>query len=103
MRDVKISFESSALATNVHEHVVLIASDLTGSSRAAAFAYAKRGNYIILASENDEAAEHLARELRGRNVHAAVVHADTHDKSQMRRLVDETEKYYGHIDVTYQQ
>ena len=89
------------------DHVVIIATHLDGQARTAAFAYAKAGNHIVIASDNDEAALLLARELSSRHVDATFVHADTRNAREIAhgiwRVIDLTEQHYGHIDVQYRQ
>jgi len=84
------------------EHVVLIAGDLAGTARSAAFAYANKGrSHIVLASSDDDAGLGLARDLRSRDVDAVFVHADIGSDAEMRALVDVTTQRYGHLDVQY--
>jgi NAD(P)-dependent dehydrogenase (short-subunit alcohol dehydrogenase family) len=89
--------------TASHEHVILIAGDLSGTARTAAFAYARAGNHIVLASSNDDAGLKLTEELRSRNVDAEFMHANTYSAAEIRAVAEKTVEHYGHLDVQYLQ
>jgi len=56
--------------------VVLITGALTGIGRAAALAFAREGNRVVVSGRHDDAGEALARELRELGTDAEFVHAD---------------------------
>ena len=101
MKDLAWESADDATTTNADDHVILIAGDLVGTARTAAFAFAKAGNHIVVASDDDEAAVRLTAELRARNVDATYVHADTHNDREIQRLIDLTVQHYGHLDIEY--
>jgi NAD(P)-dependent dehydrogenase (short-subunit alcohol dehydrogenase family) len=84
-------------------HVVLVAGDLTGAARTAAFAYAKKGNHIVVASDNDAAGLKLTEDLRARNIDVEFVHANADNDAELRTVVERTVAHYGHLDVQYLQ
>jgi len=90
-------------AEQIDEHVVLIAGHLTGTSRAAAYAYATNGNHIVIASENDRAAGKLVQELRSRDADVQFVHTDIDDEAALRDVVEQTVQRFGHLDVEYRE
>jgi NAD(P)-dependent dehydrogenase (short-subunit alcohol dehydrogenase family) len=93
--------DSSSDKTADQEHVVLIAGDLAGTARAAAFAYASKGNHIVVASVDDAAGLKLTEEIRSRNIDAEFVHADAGNRAELRNVIDRAVEHYGHLDVQY--
>lgn len=70
--------------------VVLITGALTGIGRAAAVAFAKRGNRVVVSGRKQDAGEALVTELRALGAEAEFVRADMHNEDDVRRLVDRT-------------
>ena len=103
MRTNTYDLGSEQPPAKANEHVILIAGDLAGTARSAAFAYAKGASHIVLASGNDDAGLSLARDLRSRNIDAVFVHANPGSEAEIRALVDVTTQHYGHLDVEYRQ
>jgi NAD(P)-dependent dehydrogenase (short-subunit alcohol dehydrogenase family) len=73
--------------------VVMITGALTGIGRAAALAFAKQGNRIVVSGRKQDAGEALVAELRALGVEAEFVPADVH------RLIDRTVERFGGLDV----
>jgi NAD(P)-dependent dehydrogenase (short-subunit alcohol dehydrogenase family) len=78
---------------------VLITGALTGIGRAAALAFARQGNNIVVAGRRDEAGATLADELRALGAEAEFVHADVRHDDEVRALVDRTVARFGRLDV----
>src|SRR5947209_5878479 len=78
---------------------------ITGSARRrlgwhVADALGRRGYAVVIHyNTSAEEAESAAKELRSRGIQAISLGADLADESQVRRLVDETLKGFGRIDV----
>jgi pteridine reductase len=78
---------------------------ITGSARRrlgwhVADALGRRGYAVVIHYNTSAAeAESAAKEFRGRGIQAISIGADLADESQVRRLVDETLKQFGRIDV----
>jgi NAD(P)-dependent dehydrogenase (short-subunit alcohol dehydrogenase family) len=79
--------------------VVLITGALAGIGRAAAVAFAKLGNELVVSGRRADAGEGLAGELRSLGAHAAFIQADVRREEDIRRLVDETVRRYGRLDI----
>jgi NAD(P)-dependent dehydrogenase (short-subunit alcohol dehydrogenase family) len=79
--------------------VVLITGALTGIGRAAAFAFAQKGNRIVVSGRHDDAGEALVRELRALGAEAEYIRADVRDEDDVRGLVDRTVASFGRLDA----
>jgi NAD(P)-dependent dehydrogenase (short-subunit alcohol dehydrogenase family) len=79
--------------------VVLITGALTGIGRAAAIAFAKAGNRIVVSGRRREAGEALAGELGSFGVEAEFIQADVRNEDNVRDLVDRTVGRFGHLDI----
>jgi len=79
--------------------VVLITGALTGIGRAAAIAFARMGNRVVVSGRKEDAGEALAAELRGLGGEAEFVRADVRNEDDVRRLVDRTVERFGRLDA----
>src|SRR6478752_7158018 len=79
--------------------VVLITGALTGIGRAAALAFAKQGNRIVVSGRKQDAGAALVAEIRTLNVEAEFVRADVRNEGDVRHLVDRTIERFGRLDV----
>jgi NAD(P)-dependent dehydrogenase (short-subunit alcohol dehydrogenase family) len=79
--------------------VVLITGALTGIGRAAALAFAKQGNQIVVSGRKQDAGEALVAELRALGTEAEFVRADVRNEDDVRRLIDRTVERFGRLDV----
>jgi NAD(P)-dependent dehydrogenase (short-subunit alcohol dehydrogenase family) len=79
--------------------VVLITGALTGIGRAAALAFAREGNRIIVSGRHDDAGEALVRELRELGAEAGFIRADVRREVDVRDLVDRTVARFGRLDA----
>jgi NAD(P)-dependent dehydrogenase (short-subunit alcohol dehydrogenase family) len=79
--------------------VVLITGALTGIGRAAALAFARDGNRIVVSGRHDEAGQGLATELRGLGAEAEFIRADVRHEDDVRELVDQTVARFGRLDA----
>jgi nucleoside-diphosphate-sugar epimerase len=66
--------------------VVLITGALTGIGRAAALAFARDGNRIVVSGRHEEAGQGLATELRALGAEAHFVRADVRHEDDVREL-----------------
>ena len=79
--------------------VVLIKGALTGIGRAAALAFAREGNRIVVAGRHDTAGQELVTELRALGTEAEFIRADVRQEDDMRNLVDRTVARFGRLDA----
>jgi NAD(P)-dependent dehydrogenase (short-subunit alcohol dehydrogenase family) len=79
--------------------VVLITGALTGIGRAAALAFAREGNRIIVSGRQDDAGEALVHELRELGAEAEFIRADIRREDDVRDLVDRTVARFGRLDA----
>jgi NAD(P)-dependent dehydrogenase (short-subunit alcohol dehydrogenase family) len=79
--------------------VVLITGGLTGIGRAAAFAFAKAGNRVVVSGRRPDAGEAVASELRALGAEAEFIQADVRTEEDVRRLVDRTVERFGRLDA----
>lgn len=79
--------------------VVLITGALTGIGRAAAVAFAKMGNRVVVFGRKENAGEALITELRALGAEAEFVRADMRNEDEVRRLVYRTVERFGGLDA----
>src|ERR1700736_5692704 len=83
----------------MNKPVVLIPGALTGSGRAAAVAFAKKGAKLVVSGRHDEAGRTLVEELRSLGSEAEFISADVRKEDDVRALVDKTVGRFGRLDV----
>ena len=79
--------------------VILITGALTGIGRAAAIAFAKQGDKIVISGRRDEVGHELVKELRSLGSEAEFINADVRMEEDIRALVDKTVARFGRLDV----
>ena len=79
--------------------VVLITGALTGIGRAAAIAFAREGNRLVVSGRHEDKGQALAAELRALGTEAEFVRADVRHEADVRNLIDRTVERFGRIDV----
>jgi NAD(P)-dependent dehydrogenase (short-subunit alcohol dehydrogenase family) len=79
--------------------VVLITGGLTGIGRAAAIAFAKAGNRIVVSGRRPDAGEAVAGKLRALGAEAEFIQADVRKEDDVQRLVDRTVERFGRLDA----
>jgi NAD(P)-dependent dehydrogenase (short-subunit alcohol dehydrogenase family) len=79
--------------------VVLITGALSGIGRAAAVSFAKAGHRVVVSGRKKDTGQALAGELRALGAETEFVQADIRHEDDVRRLVDETVKRFGRLDV----
>jgi NAD(P)-dependent dehydrogenase (short-subunit alcohol dehydrogenase family) len=81
------------------KQVVLVTGALTGIGRAAALAFAKVGNQVVVSGRHEDAGQALAAELRQLGGEAEFIRADVRDDAEVATLVDRTVARFGRLDV----
>jgi NAD(P)-dependent dehydrogenase (short-subunit alcohol dehydrogenase family) len=79
--------------------VVLITGALTGIGRAAAPAFARENNNLVVAGRHEEAGQNLAKELRALGVEAEFFRGDVRLEDDVRSLVDKTIARFGRLNA----
>jgi len=79
--------------------VVLITGALTGIGRAAALAFARQGNRVVVSGRQEDAGQALAAELRDLGAEAEFIRADVRREDDLRSLVDRTVARFGRLDA----
>jgi NAD(P)-dependent dehydrogenase (short-subunit alcohol dehydrogenase family) len=79
--------------------VVLITGALSGIGRAAAFAFAREGNRVVVSGRHEEVGQALAAELREFGGKAEFIRADVRREDDVRSLVDQTVARFGRLDA----
>src|SRR5246127_389718 len=79
--------------------VVLITGALTGIGRAAAFAFARAGNRVVVSGRQEDVGQALAAELREFGGKAEFIRADVRREDDVRSLIDQTIARFGRLDA----
>ena len=79
--------------------VVLITGALTGIGRAAAFAFAREGNRVVVSGRHEDVGQALAAELREFGGKTEFIRADVRREDDVRSLVDQTIARFGRLDA----
>jgi NAD(P)-dependent dehydrogenase (short-subunit alcohol dehydrogenase family) len=81
------------------DQVVLITGALTGIGRAAAIIFAQEGAHVVVSGRRDKEGQALVAELQGLGAEAIFVRTDVRKDEDVRNLVDQTVKRFGHLDI----
>jgi NAD(P)-dependent dehydrogenase (short-subunit alcohol dehydrogenase family) len=79
--------------------VVLITGALTGIGSAAAFAFAREGNRVVVSGRHEDVGQALAAELRGFGGKVEFIRTDVRREDDVRNLVDQTVARFGRLDA----
>jgi NAD(P)-dependent dehydrogenase (short-subunit alcohol dehydrogenase family) len=79
--------------------IVLITGALSGIGRAAALAFAKEGDRVVVSGRHEEAGQALAKELRALGAEAEFMRADVRRDDDVRALIDRTVAVFGRLDA----
>src|SRR5207253_10874831 len=79
--------------------VVLITGALAGIGRAAALAFAREGNRIVIAGRHETAGQELAAELRALGTDAEFLRADVRQEDEVWSLIDRTVARFRRLDA----
>src|SRR5712664_3223017 len=78
---------------------VLITGALTGIGRAAAIAFARQGNNVVVSGRHAKAGQALAAELRALGAEAEFIQSDVRKDDEVRDLIDRTVARFGRLDA----
>jgi NAD(P)-dependent dehydrogenase (short-subunit alcohol dehydrogenase family) len=79
--------------------VVLITGALTGIGRAAAIAFAKNGDQLVVSGRKADVGNKLAAELRTLGTEAEFIQADVRHEADVQNLINKTIVRFGRLDV----
>src|ERR1700733_7565845 len=82
------------------DQVVLITGALTGIGRASAVLFAQQGAHVMVSGRRDKEGQNLVAALRALGAKAEFVRTDVRIEEDVRNLVDETVKRFGHLDIS---
>ena len=80
-------------------HTVLITGALTGIGRAAAIAFARQGDRVVVSGRQAQAGQALVTELRALGAEAEFIQADVRKDDEVRDLIDRTVARFGRLDA----
>ncbi len=80
-------------------HTFIVTGASAGIGAAVAYAYASRGDNVVLASRDEQALSQLAERCERAGGKALVVRTDVTDPAQCKALVDRTLERFGGVDV----
>ena len=83
----------------MNTRVVLITGALTGIGRAAAVAFARGGNRVVVSGRHEDAGQALAGELRGLGGEVEFIRADVRREVDVHDLVDQIVARLGRLDA----
>jgi NAD(P)-dependent dehydrogenase (short-subunit alcohol dehydrogenase family) len=79
--------------------VAIITGGGKGIGRAIALAFAREGATVVIASRSVSSLEQTCREISGNDGKATYVQTDVSDEKQVQRLVAETIRQFGQVDI----
>ena len=78
---------------------VIITSAVRGVGEACVRRFAKNGDRLILADEDEEGGRALLKELQDSGAEAAFVHADVSNRLDVHNIIAEALDAYGGVDI----
>lgn len=84
---------------NIAGKIVVITGASSGLGEAAARMLSAQGAIVVLGARRNDRIQALAKELINNGGDALAIQTDVTDSDQVKKLVDETVKKYGRIDV----
>jgi short-subunit dehydrogenase len=83
----------------MQDKVVIITGGNSGIGKALAFEFGSRGAKIVITGRNQQTLQDTENELKVKNVEVLSIRADVTQIADNQRMVAETLKYFGKIDV----
>jgi NAD(P)-dependent dehydrogenase (short-subunit alcohol dehydrogenase family) len=84
---------------DIHNKIVLITGASAGIGLATARRFAAAGAKLALVARSADPLNHLAEELRHQGGDAIALPADVSDPKQVQRVIEETVRHFGRLDV----
>ena len=83
------------------DKVAIVTGAASGIGLATAKAFVEKGAKVVIADFNEEGGKTVVEELKGKGVDVLFVKVDVSNEESVKNLVAETVKYYGKIDIMY--
>src|ERR1700753_521357 len=83
----------------IRDKVVLITGASAGIGLATVRRFATAGAKLALVARSADALDHLAEELQSQGSDAVSLPADVSDPKQVQRIIEETVRHFGRLDV----
>lgn len=84
-----------------HEKVVLVTGGTSGIGRETAIQFAKQGAKVVLAGRRIEEGEAVVKEIETAGGEGRFVQTDVTQEDQVKRLVEETVRQFGRLDIAF--
>ncbi len=81
------------------DKVVIITGGSLGIGKACAFEFGRKGSKVVIAARNEQSLKETVAELKKEDIDCLSVQVDVSQEDDCKRLVQETIKKYGKIDV----
>jgi len=91
--------ENSVSLFSLENKTALITGSTKGIGKAIAQRMAEQGARVVISSRNQDACDEIAAEIRQQDGEAIAVACNINYQEQLRNLVEETRKAFGHIDI----
>jgi NAD(P)-dependent dehydrogenase (short-subunit alcohol dehydrogenase family) len=95
------SFEGETKMAALQNKVALITGAATGIGQAAAGLFARNGARVVVADNNEEQGDAVARQINADGFEAEFVRTDVTDADSVKFCVDKTVSRFGKLDVIY--
>src|SRR3954467_11626899 len=86
---------------SLQNKVVLVTGGTSGIGKETVFAFAKAGAKVLLSGRRKAEGEEVVSQVKQSGGEAFFVQADVAKEADVKRLVDETVKKYGRLDVAF--
>jgi NAD(P)-dependent dehydrogenase (short-subunit alcohol dehydrogenase family) len=81
------------------DRIAIVTGGGTGIGKAISLALANEGAAVVMAARNLSRLEEVAQDIKSRGGKAKAIQADISDHEQVKRMIAQTVKKFGHIDI----
>ncbi len=83
----------------VDNKIVIVTGSSSGIGKAIALRFAEEGARVVVAARRQDLLNQVVEQITGRGGDAIAIQTDVKDEAQVERLIEETVKHYGRLDV----